>query len=339
MTIEQRLAAAGERFRAEHAEPVGVDIADLVSTRELDDRDDLELSDPTFDDPTLVETLTLVEDDEPPARRRGRWAVPVAAAMILLALVGGIIGVRTWDEGKKSEPTAAVGNPAGLHDTSWSLLSATDNGIAVTVKRGLALTFAADGSATADDNCNFYSFDYTATGTTLKPTNVTGTAVGCTGPNYVAKVFFSDPSKPVGWQLTGDRLNLSANGVTLTYVDSESYLFPSDWRLREVVNAAPDSNFTDGPTLHFASGTVTGADRCGGFVAKVGYSATTLTITDWRQTSHSCSLQYTQQDSAANTEDRVLKPALGGSKTIGWRVVEGQLQLTSGKIQLVYAAS
>lgn len=178
-----------------------------------------------------------------PVARSPRRAYAVAAAVVLLALVGGVLAWAGRD--KPSDERIATGPEEGgdrpLLETRWWLMAATQDGLPVEVAAGSGIgvqfveRWGCEGSdcpmrpaMIASDACNGVSRRFTRAGDTIELGQAVGasTLMACTGPlpDLLVSVFGGDRLRV---QVRGDELLVRAGGAVLTYRAADGPFAPT----------------------------------------------------------------------------------------------------------------
>jgi heat shock protein HslJ len=300
--IDQRLTDAGQRWRAEHPTPAGVDLA------------------------------------APAGHRRGRTAGAVIAGIAVAAAV--VVGVALAGHRTARPAPSAVGE-AALLGKHWSIVQVVDAAGHTTVPAISAFVMFGQeaGAVTANDGCNTLSGPFSVHGGQVSISPLTSTAIGCLSGD--AGTVNSILSASMSWSIEGDQLTLTGADGTLVAREAGTPAPTTDpkalvgtWTLTGVVS--PDGTTTSSPVRPASvtfdgRGHLSGSDGCNAVSGPVTVRAGKLDVGQLGMTYVACA-------GTVNAESSAFDSILGRGVT--WVVHGPQLTVSKdGAGALVFTAT
>jgi heat shock protein HslJ len=300
--IDGQLRAAGECWRAAHAEPARIDVGRIAERR---------------------------------VRRRALIAVAagvVVAAAVVVAVVL-IIGQRP-----PSAPATSAGS-SPLVGVEWTITQVRDAGSHVTTPlTGAVVRIDASGQLTGSDGVNGFAGPIQVRGNQLLIGSLAVGAVGSTRPTDAGTID-DILNGTVTWSISGDTLTLTGNAGTITARRAPAQTGTTDpaalrgvtWHLVGIEtrrgSAVSDAPQDGSATLRFTGETVAVGDGCTTSVSHASVSAGTLDIAEYLYaTKASC--ETLRQQLMSVLDDRS-----------SWRIDGSELKITQGKTSLIYDKS
>jgi heat shock protein HslJ len=342
--IEQRLRAAGARWREVHETSARADFGALAERSTADERRGAGPGASTGS--TEIPLVPIAK----PARRKGkgRWIVAglTAAATVAAVLVAVAITRPGSDGGGRHAGSVARGTTAeavGLAGIGWELIQLRDGaGRAVQPIGGGSVSFAGE-TMKGRDGCSQFFGNVAIHPGLLAIDTVGRTAMGCIEPagidetiNLVHAVLEGE----VHYSLAGDTLTLTRAGVgTLVYrgasqsapVTDPKVLTGTQWQLDTISSGTGSDGTASGSseyakvTLTFDKGRIEGNDGCNGFGGDVTIGQGTMSIGGLLGTMMAC----------PNSPDQQVRAVLTGAVT--WSVTGDKLTITKDGVgALIY---
>lgn len=229
--------------------------------------------------------------------------------------------------------TGCAGNPSGpaspgtsLAGTSWTI---TRIGETTPVAGSTpTMVFTAD-HASGITGCNYYSGEYSLTGSRLTVSSTTMTAMAC-APALMEQesAFTAALGKVAGFTLAGETLSLTdASGATVLTLAAavdppQRPLVGTDWQLATIRTGATASSVVAGSSveLKIADGKLVGT-ACNTFRAKVTIDGASITVGPVASTRMAC------QPKEVGVQERKVLALLGAATS--WKVTGLTLDLST----------
>ncbi|MGW7685460.1 META domain-containing protein [Kribbella sp. NPDC054772] len=256
-------------------------------------------------------------------RMIARAAAGLLLAQLTLTACGQSAGKDSAGQDTGSEPSLA--------GRTYLSTAVTEDGKPrpLAPKTRVRLQFTADGRLVADVGCNsMQSKVSTAGGKLTLDGELASTAMGCPGPqqgqdSWLAKIIQATPT----WQLTGDKLALTAGSTTIALTDQQTAvpdvaLDGTKWALSTVITGEVASHQADSEKawLTLNGERVTGSTGCNEFQGVVARSTGKLTFGELATTRRACA------GDAAKLESTLLKGLHG---QVSYQVDGSTLKLRS----------
>lgn len=217
-------------------------------------------------------TDTTAPLPRPLARRPRRWrTLGLAAALACLTLTIAACGTSGSDDTADAGSGTDGASAGGIVGTSWNLVSyrATDGATvdAFAGRKG-TLSFAADGTFSADTGCNIVNGTYEADGTSLRMQAGPTTQRACAdeAANRQETTLITAFGEVDGFAVTADELTLRSGDTTLATYTAGRADVVGRWTvtgLNDGREAVVSSEETNRLVVEFAAdGTVTGSGGC-----------------------------------------------------------------------------